>query len=302
MPELPEVEVVRRGLETHILGCTITDVLSYHHRTLRKYPGTANALQAQLRGRRIDEIARRGKFLWLCLDDDQTIVIHLGMSGQLLIKDSAAVTARYGRELQPHSAGLEDKTLRHLRLRVMLDNDIQVWFVDQRTFGYFVPDELVPGQQQKLVPELVSHIAPDLLEEDIDFSVVAAQIRAKKTEIKRVLLNQEIVSGIGNIYADEMLWAASVHPATLASSLTHTEVLSLLSAGKTVMTQALAQGGTSFDELYVNVNGESGYFERSLHAYGQHNKPCARCGTKLVKQQWMNRSSHYCPQCQVKKD
>lgn len=274
MPELPEVEVVRRGLADHVVGKRLATAEVLHPRTARRQPGGAAELEARLAGAQVDGIGRRGKFLWLDTSAG-ALLVHLGMSGQMLIKSPGS---------ESHS---------HLRARAVLDSGDELWFVDQRTFGYWHIGELVDG-----VPELVTHVAPDLLEPAFSMSDTVSRIRRKRSGIKRVLLDQTVVSGIGNIYADEMLWQAKIHGETPATVLSETQIISLLEAGQDVMRRALVQGGTSFDSLYVNVNGQSGYFSRSLNAYGQQGRPCSRCRTILVREQFANRGSHFCPKCQ----
>lgn len=274
MPELPEVEVVRRGLARHVVGKRFTTAEVIHPRTARRQPGGAPELAGLLAGSLVEGIDRRGKYLWLVLDAG-ALLIHLGMSGQMLIKD----------------AGTPEH--KHLRARAVMEGGHELWFVDQRTFGYWHFGELVNG-----VPELVSHVAPDLLSSELDLAALNERIRTRRSGIKRVLLDQTVVSGIGNIYADEMLWQAGIHGERLAASLSESDVSALLLSGIDVMQRALMQGGTSFDSLYVNVNGESGYFSQSLNAYGQQGKPCPRCGTLIVRQQFANRGSHFCPECQ----
>lgn len=274
MPELPEVEVVRRGLARHVVGKRFMTAEVIHPRTARRQPGGAPELAGLLAGSLVEGIDRRGKYLWLVLDAG-ALLIHLGMSGQMLIKD----------------AGTPEH--KHLRARAVMEGGHELWFVDQRTFGYWHFGELVNG-----VPELVSHVAPDLLSSELDLAALNERIRTRRSGIKRVLLDQTVVSGIGNIYADEMLWQAGIHGERLAASLSESDVSALLLAGMDVMQRALMQGGTSFDSLYVNVNGESGYFSQSLNAYGQQGKPCPRCGTLIVRQQFANRGSHFCPECQ----
>lgn len=277
MPELPEVEVVRRGLERHLVGRRIAGAEVLHPRTARRQAGGSAELQGRLEGKSIEAVCRRGKYLWLHLDGGEYLLVHLGMSGQMLIKTAAE---------DPH---------KHLRARLLLGDESQAWFVDQRTFGYWETGEL----NSDSVPPLVAHVARDVFDPHCDDAEVAARIVAKRSEIKRVLLDQTVISGVGNIYADEMLWAAQVHPRTPASSMSVAEALTLIDAARAVMSDALAAGGTSFDALYVNVNGESGYFSRSLHAYGQTGVPCSRCGTPIVREKFMNRSSYFCPACQV---
>lgn len=266
MPELPEVEVVRAGLEPYVKGATFEQVDVFHPRAAR---GNDANLEHALIGRKVSAVSRRGKFMWLELGQPKpdTLFIHLGMSGQL----------RVGDVVSPHE-----------RIRANLSNSVTLSFIDQRTFGYWKLGEL----------DNIAHIARDPFESDFDREKVAREIRRRRSPIKSVLLNQEIVSGIGNIYADEALWAALIHPRRLATTLSHDEALVLLDSARDVMAQALQEGGTSFDALYVNVNGESGYFERGLHAYGRTGLPCTRCGTLLVRESISNRSSHWCPRCQ----
>ncbi|MFI6479518.1 bifunctional DNA-formamidopyrimidine glycosylase/DNA-(apurinic or apyrimidinic site) lyase [Nonomuraea sp. NPDC050663] len=275
MPELPEVEVVRRGLDQWVKGRTITLAEVLHPRAIRRHLPGAAAFSAALAGRTVTDVRRRGKYLWLPLDSGEAIVAHLGMSGQLLV-DSVVE--------------------RHLRVRVAFtDGGPDLRFVDQRTFGEMMVSPLV-GQ----IPEPIVHIAPDPFEPAFDDDVFAKRLRARDTEIKRALLDQSLISGVGNIYADEALWRARLHWARPTATLTRPKISELLAAVREVMSSALAQGGTSFDSLYVNVNGESGYFERSLEAYGRRELPCSRCGTPIRRDPFMNRSSFSCPKCQRK--
>ncbi len=280
MPELPEVEVVRRGVEQHVVGRTIDRVEVHHPRAVRRHLPGAQDLQARLAGRHVRAARRRGKYLWLELDGaPEALVAHLGMSGQLLV--------------QP--AGAPDET--HLRVRFCFaDGDPQLRFVDQRTFGGVALEPLIGPALD--VPASVSHIALDPLDPAYDVEQVVARVRARRTGVKRALLDQTVVSGIGNIYADEALWRAQLHGARPTEALTRPAVRRLLAAAAEVMTEALGQGGTSFDALYVNVNGASGYFDRSLDAYGQAGRPCRRCGTPIRREAFTNRSSFSCPRCQ----
>ncbi|AKK03449.1 bifunctional DNA-formamidopyrimidine glycosylase/DNA-(apurinic or apyrimidinic site) lyase [Corynebacterium epidermidicanis] len=277
MPELPEVEVVRRGLESHLIGRRIVRAEVIHPRVARRQAGGATEQVSRLSGQLIDAVRRRGKYLWLELSDDQFLLIHLGMSGQMLIKDPGV------------------RMHKHLRARLFLDTGSEAWFVDQRTFGAWEFGTLNSDN----IPPSIAHIARDVFDPIFDDEAVAAQTVAKRSDIKRVLLDQTVLSGVGNIYADEMLWAAQIHPRTPACELSLSQVRMLIDAGREVMGAALELGGTSFDALYVNVNGESGYFSRSLHAYGQVGQPCFACGTLIIREKFMNRSSYYCPKCQV---
>ncbi len=277
MPELPEVEVVRRGVQAHVVGRRIDDVEVYGARVTRRYPPGPMDLAARLRGATVVDVRRRGKYLWLVLPDDLALVVHLGMSGQLL--------------LERHDAMAES----HLRARfTFAEGDPELRFVDQRTFGgILLADVGADG-----IPLPIAHIARDLLDPDLDQPAVVRRIHDRSSAVKRVLLDQQVVSGIGNIYADEALWRAGIHGERLASALTKPSISRLLDHAREVMTAALEQGGTSFDSLYVNVNGASGYFERSLQVYGQEGRPCSRCGTLIRREAFMNRSSFSCPRCQ----
>jgi len=281
MPELPEVEVVRRGLAEQVTGRVISQVEVLHPRAVRRNIGS---LADDLLGERIRCVSRRGKYLWLPLSGgDIALVAHLGMSGQLLVRSSAVPDEK------------------HLRVRFRFaDNGPQLRFVDQRTFGGVMSARLVSDGGGGRLPDIISHISPDLLDPAFDEAAGVARIRAKNTEIKRALLDQSVVSGIGNIYADEALWRAKLHGRRLTGSLTPTKISELLGHAKAVMAEALAQGGTSFDALYVNVNGESGYFDRSLSAYGQEGEPCWHCGSLIRREKFMGRSSFSCPRCQRK--
>ena len=278
MPELPEVEVVRRGLQAHVVGRTITAVRVHHPRAVRRHEAGPADLTARLLHARITGTDRRGKYLWLLLDEgDCALLVHLGMSGQMLLGTV------------PNSG--------HLRIAAVFDDGTTLSFVDQRTFGGWLLAEMVTVDGS-VVPAPVAHLARDPLDPRFDIDAVVSVLRRKHSEIKRQLLDQTVVSGIGNIYADEALWRAKVNGARVADTLTRRQLTSVLEAAAEVMRDALAQGGTSFDSLYVNVNGQSGYFDRSLNVYGREGKPCKRCGAVIRREKFMNRSSFYCPRCQ----
>ena len=286
MPELPEVEVVRRGLESHVVGRTFGSVDVLHPRPVRRHLAGADDFTALTTGRLVLDARRRGKYLWLPLDSGDAVLAHLGMSGQLLV--------------QPADAPDE----RHLRVRFVLaprtrtdgpepESAAQLRFVDQRMFGGLS----VSLGGADLPPE-VAHIARDPMDPLFDEDRFVSAVRRRTSGIKRILLDQTVVSGVGNIYADEALWRAQLHGDRLGAKLRRTDVLRVLGAVREVMAAALDEGGTSFDALYVNVNGQSGYFDRSLHAYGQEGRPCERCGRPIVRVSFMNRSSFFCPRCQ----
>jgi len=330
MPELPEVEVVRRGLQRWVSGRTVAEVEVLHPRAVRRHLAGPADFAARLRGRTIGPAHRRGKYLWLPLGEGVSLLGHLGMSGQLLV--------------QPYEAPDE----KHLRIRIRFADAVgtELRFVDQRTFGglsvhdscerrtraddmagrglrsegappargssaepesgrrQHEPPPAFRGEEQKrTVPDLpqpLAHIAPDPLEEAFDPAAFYEALRRRRTTIKRALLDQSLISGVGNIYADEALWRSRLHYDRPTATLTRPRTDGLIAHIREVMGDALAAGGTSFDSLYVNVNGESGYFERSLDVYGREGGPCRRCGTPIQRRPWMNRSSYFCPRCQRK--
>lgn len=291
MPELPEVETVRRGLARHLLGRTVARTVVLREYSVRGQAGGAEELAARLAGRVFTAAVRRGKFCWLVMDDGQLLLAHLGMSGQLLVSG-------------PDDAGVDPT---HLRVAITMADGGRLLFVDQRTFGYLRVCEAVPtadglpggvGSDLAALPAPAAHIARDLLDEHLDRAALVAAMRRRRTEVKRALLDQSMVSGIGNIYADEGLWRSRTHYAHPTAGLTAARAATVLDAVALVMTEALAAGGTSFDSLYVNVNGASGYFDRSLAVYGRCGQACRRCGTPVRRDAFMNRSSFTCPTCQ----
>ncbi|SEE02064.1 DNA-(apurinic or apyrimidinic site) lyase [Arthrobacter alpinus] len=305
MPELPEVEVVRRGLERWIAGRQITDVSVPDPRSIRRHALGVEDFRGNLMGATVVDVVRRGKFLWMPLSDDPSssaaphtaLVAHLGMSGQLLVESPE----------QPHE--------KHLKVRLSfsprLDTPEELRFVDQRIFGGMFVTSLVPTADGMpggcgmavdgglaLIPEEAAHIGRDPLDPFFDMEALHQKLRARKTGLKRALLDQAFVSGIGNIYADEALWAAKMHYARRTETMRRPDTERIIHAARDVMVRALDAGGTSFDSLYVNVNGASGYFSRSLNAYGRDGEPCPRCGTLIKRESFMNRGSHFCPLCQ----
>ena len=272
MPELPEVETVRRGLHAHVVGRKIVSATQLHPRALN--PKSIDTLDI-LSGAKVLDTKRRGKFLWFVLDRPYVLSAHLGMSGQFLI---------------------DPADQRHTRAQFTLKKGLKttaLHFNDQRTFGWVSIEEATNG-----LPRSVQGIAPDIFEDECDLDAVVASIHKRNVSIKTAILNQNIVSGIGNIYADESLWLAKVHPEFRANEMKPAQIRRVLDCAKEVMCRALEVGGTSIDELYINVNGESGYFDISLNAYGQEGEPCPRCGKQISRIKFANRSSHFCPKCQ----
>lgn len=293
MPELPEVEVVRRGTETWAAGREIRQVAVHDPRSLRRHGQGPEHFRATLAGSRLGTPQRRGKYLWVPLGSagtvpEQALMIHLGMSGQVLIEDSTAPEERH-LKVTLHLAGEEPAQLR---------------FVDQRIFGGMQISGLLPSSHRSgTVPEAAAHIAPDPLEPAVTAEGLFRSLRSRRSGLKRALLDQELISGVGNVYADEALWRARLHYARRTETVTRAEAARLLDAVREVMEAALAAGGTSFDALYVNVNGASGYFDRSLQCYGQEGRPCSRCADSgraglIRRDRFMGRSSYWCPRCQ----
>ena len=332
MPELPEVETVRAGIADHSLSRPVRSVRVVDARSLRRHlPGPAQ-FEAALTGRALRGAYRRGKYLWLTLSEadgtlaDEALVVHLGMSGQLLVRDEPCEASESDSASEAEARAAFDEQPRHLRVALELGPSgttggaagagQRLLFVDQRIFGGMFLSPLVPDipaaagkvslgevPERFLVPEAVKHIARDPLDEFFDPAAVRRKFLRTSSGIKKVLLDQSVISGVGNIYADEALWRARLHYAKPARTLSAAQTRDLLAAVTDVLRESLAAGGTSFDALYVNVLGESGYFERSLNAYGRAGEPCHRCAeagrtSLMVREPFQNRSSYRCPHCQ----
>jgi formamidopyrimidine-DNA glycosylase len=277
MPELPEVETVRRGVAQWVTGRTIRDVEARHPRAIRRHAAGPVDFSARLAGTTVTGARRRGKYLWLPLDSGDALLAHLGMSGQLLVLPADTIDGP------------------HLRIRFQFtDNDRELRFVDQRTFG-----EMLVSADGAELPTEIAHIAPDVYDPAFDLDRFALALRTRRSTLKRALLDQSLMSGVGNIYADEALWRAGLNGEHPTQQLSDAQIRTLVGHITDVFDAALEAGGTSFDALYVNANGESGYFDRSLAAYGQQDKPCPRCATPIRRAKFTNRSSFYCPRCQV---
>ena len=290
--------MVRAGLAPAVTGARITGVDVVEPRSLKRHDGRRGDFAGLLDGVSIESVERRGKFMWMPLSTGDALVVHLGMSGQVLLREPDAQTDR------------------HLRIRFDITSpgaipgagsgggkrprDLVVAFVDQRIFGSMAVDTVVE-QFGAAVPTQVKHIALDPLDPRFDDDEFVTRLRRKHTGLKRALLDQTLVSGIGNIYADEALWASRLHYDRASDELTLDEARTVLNEVRVVLRKALAEGGTSFDAQYVNVNGQAGYFAHSLNAYGRQGESCSRCGTPIVRESFMNRGSHFCPNCQRRK-
>jgi len=284
MPELPEVETVRRGLESSTRNFTVKQVQVFDQRSIRKNKEALQGFLSELCGAKLNIFKRRGKFLWMPISNSRCLVAHLGMSGQILVR----------RQGEP-----EDRCE---RIRLIVEKGksrLEVRFIDQRLFGGLHIDSLVESGSNQFVPETASHIALDPLEENFDLDGTASKLKTRNAGIKSLILNQEIVSGIGNIYADEILWRTKTHYLSSGSELSTNKLRNLLKTAQVVLAEAVEHGGTSFDAQYKNVNGESGSFSNSLNAYGQTGLPCKRCKTAIRRESWSNRGSHFCPKCQL---
>jgi formamidopyrimidine-DNA glycosylase len=277
VPELPEVETVRRGLVSLVKGYKIITAQDLHPRALKS---ESIAPLKSIQGAKIVDLNRRGKFLWFVLDRPQVLVAHLGMSGQFLIHQHGHPKAKHVRA--------QFELAKQMRKRELVFND-------QRTFGWLSVEETTDG-----VPSSAQHIARDPFDPKFNLDATIEAFAKRRIRIKTALLNQEIMSGVGNIYADETLWRAKIHPEISTADLSKKKIESIIGFASEVMGEAVKQGGTSFDDLYINVNGESGYFEQALAAYGRTDQPCPRCGTPIKRITFGARSSHFCPRCQKK--
>lgn len=285
MPELPEVETVRAGLAEYLTGAQVTSVEVLDSRSLKRHQPGVQDFVSVMTGATLKHMSRRGKFLWIPLDRDGLAMVgHLGMSGQMLVRDAGSEPDKLTRVILFATAPSGKK--------------LEMRFVDQRIFGSLAVDQLVAIEHDERIPSTVTHIARDPLDPNFDDVAVIKKLRSRTAGIKKVLLDQGVLSGVGNIYADEALWRAKLHCDQPANSLTLPKTKELLGHVREILAAAVLVGGTSFDEQYKNVNGQSGYFEVSLNAYGMTGRPCPRCGKAIVRENWMNRGSHFCPKCQ----
>jgi formamidopyrimidine-DNA glycosylase len=273
LPELPEVETTARSLRPRIVGHRVISVGGVDWP--RMLPNTSEAeLQDALIGRRVIAVDRRGKYLLVELEGDTWLSVHRKMSGNLL--------------LVPRGSALEA----HTHLVVGLDTDEELRFVDARKFGRVY----LFRSSEQLQDFIAERLGPDSLN-DLDESVLAAKLRGRKGRIKSLLLDQAFVAGVGNLYADEALWQARVHPLRSADSLSAAEVRRLAQAIKQVLVMGIERRGTSFS-TYLDADGTPGENQEFLNAYGREGQACPRCGRPIRRLLIGQRSSHFCPRCQ----
>jgi len=273
MPELPEVETTRRHLEAAMSGRVLSHVAVNHVRTTRHNASPAEVV-ARLEGRRVVNVARHGKFLRLDLDDGQTMVAHLGMSGRWSIDPEG--------------------TAPHTHFTVDLDNGVSVNFIDPRTFGFVAVYDV-----EDLGESGLARLGPDAWAETPDAQDLAGRLRGRTAPIKALLLDQSHIAGLGNIYADEVLFEAGIHPETPGGSLDIDDCRRLLEVSKSVLGAAIDHGGTTLDDLaYLLPDGRAGDNMTKLSVYGRDGEPCDECGTPIEKVVIRGRSSHFCPTCQ----
>ncbi len=274
MPELPEVETIRRGLEQLLLGREFAAVEVCYHGSLKR--PTAEELQQKLPGRRVTSIGRRGKYLLLHLHDDTILVIHLRMTGQLVFS-SAAVSVH-----------------KHLHLIFSFTDGSCLAFSDIRKFG------TIWWLTMECLAELkgLSSLGPEPLSADFHFPYLDREIEKRTINVKALLLNQQFLAGLGNIYADEILHRACVSPERSSRSLTRSERLALFAAIRSVLEEAITRRGTTFSD-YRDASGAAGSFQEQLQVYGRRNKPCRRCGQTIERKVVSGRGTHFCPVCQL---
>lgn len=277
MPELPEVEVIRRDLERDTVGKRIKDVQVKLPRIIRRHKNKKEFTDA-LAGAKITKVDRRGKYLLMHLDSGRVLVMHLGMSGRI-----ERTTGRKSVE-------------KHTHVVIKFSTGGELRFIDMRQFG-----ELFVAAEDGLdgVKEL-SHIALDPLGDSFTWQVFSEIVSSRKMKLKSLLMDQKFISGIGNIYSDEILWAAGLRHDRQSDSLTSQEVRRMYRAMQEVLQEGIRHGGVTLeDETYRNLYGKTGEFQQHLKAYGREGEPCRRCRTPIVRERWGNRSTYFCRQCQV---
>lgn len=277
MPELPEVEITRRHLEEVMKGRIIETVRITHSRTAR-YNASTTEIEARLSGRRVADVGRHGKFLVVELDDGYTLVAHLGMSGRFSV------------------AANNDELATHTHFVATLDDGVEIRFIDPRTFGF-----IAAFDEDELCDSGLSRIGPDAWLDPPDVPTFTRALSGRTAPIKALLLDQGPISGLGNIYADEVLALARIHPLLPGGDLASEEVMALLDAVQVVLAGAIESGGTTLDDLaYLLPDGQAGENLGRLEVYGRDGEPCNRCGTPIEKVAVRARSTHFCPSCQTR--
>jgi formamidopyrimidine-DNA glycosylase len=276
VPELPEVELTRRHLDEAMRGRRLERVSTTHPRTARHNAGGPKEVDERLEGRTVLGVGRKGKFLAAPLDDGQTLVAHLGMSGRFTVGEPS------------------DEEPTHTHFRATLDDGVEVRFIDPRTFGFVAvvaPDEIAGSG--------LGRIGPDAWETAPSPDELAGALAGRTAPVKALLLDQVIVSGLGNIYADEALHLAGIHPLRPGGELGHDELKRLVQAVAVVLGEAIENEGTSLDDLaYLLPDGRAGDNIGRLRVYGRAGLPCPECGTPVERVVIRARWSHFCPVCQ----
>lgn len=287
MPELPEVETVRRGLSKLIIGRNIKAV---NHDTPKSFPNTPADVTEFLIGARITDVRRRAKVLMIDLSTAYTLVIHLKMTGQLVFRGESAFGAGH-----PSDSLVGELPDRSTRVTLTFVDDSHLYFNDQRKFGWM---KLIPTLEVMNSP-FMQKVGPEPLEDDFTAQDFADRFtRRARTSIKAALLDQTVVAGVGNIYADESLWGAKIHPLRLVATITTDEFMKLYRELRSVMNLAIEKGGST-DKNYVNAEGRRGSYMDFARVFRREGKPCPRCGTTIVKFKAAGRGTHICPHCQV---
>ncbi|HEX6597170.1 MAG TPA: bifunctional DNA-formamidopyrimidine glycosylase/DNA-(apurinic or apyrimidinic site) lyase [Acidimicrobiales bacterium] len=280
VPELPEVETLKRDLEKEVVGKRIRAVEVTGMRSIRRHPNKKHFI-GKLEGKKINGVERRGKYLLFKLEGGDVLVVHMGMSGQLL----------------KAKGGVKDPPPKHTHVVFTFTQGGQMRFVDPRTFGeMFVttPDEL-----EEVVPEL-AHLGFDPLDDVMSWTRFGELLQAKKTKLKTLLMDQKFVAGIGNIYSDEILWAAGLRYDRSSERLTSQEVRRLWRAMIETLQDAVKHRGSSLsDEQYVDLFGKMGEYQKEHKVYDREGQTCRRCRSTITKVKVNGRSSFLCPQCQV---
>lgn len=286
MPELPEVETVRRGLQELIVGRVVK---SAAHDTPKSFPNAAADVEQFLIGAKVTEVRRRAKALLIDLSSAYTLVIHLKMTGQMVFRGEAVFGAGH-----PNESLIGELPDRSTRVTIEFTDGSHLYFNDQRKFGWM---KLMPTIEVPNI-DFMKKVGPEPLEADFTPAQFAERFsRRAKTNIKAALLDQTVVAGVGNIYADESLWGAKIHPTRLVATITDAEFEKLYEELRAVMNLAIEKGGST-DKNYVNAEGKRGSYMDFARVFRREGKPCPRCGATIVKFKYAGRGTHVCPVCQ----